>query len=69
MMCEPGERDLADAARRALAEARARGLAGDALVEAAIETVAAIWAHVDPSVVRSAVVSCLAERGAAPGSG
>lgn len=69
MMCEPEERDLAHAARRALAEAQAQGLAGEALVGAATEAVAAVWAHVDRDAVHSAVVKCLAEQGAAPGSG
>ncbi len=68
MMCEPGERDLAHAAGRALDEGRERGLAGEALVEAATEAVAAVWAHVDRAVIRAAVVTCL-ESVAAPGSG
>jgi hypothetical protein len=55
MMCEPEERDLAHAARRALAEAETAGLAGEALVEAATDAVAALWAHVDRAVLRAAV--------------
>ncbi len=69
MMCEPGERDLAHAAGRALDEGRERGLAGEALVEAATEAVAAVWAHVDRAAIRSAVVSRLEGEGATPGSG
>jgi hypothetical protein len=69
MMCEPAERDLRHAAERALAEARAAGHGGEALVEAATETVAAVWAHVDRAAVRAAVVNCLEGKGAAPGSG
>jgi hypothetical protein len=55
MMCEPDERDLAHAARRALAEAQAAGLAGDALVEDATDAVAALWAHIDRALLRAAV--------------
>ena len=55
MMCEPGERDLAHAARRALAEAEAAGQKGEALIEAATDAVAALWAHVDRTVLRAAV--------------
>jgi hypothetical protein len=59
MMCRPEERDLQHAARRALAEAEAAGLEGEALIEAAIATVAAVWAHVDREAIRAAVVSVL----------
>lgn len=55
MMCEPGERDLAHTARRALADAEAAGLSGDALIEAATEAVASLWAHIDRAVLRAAV--------------
>lgn len=68
MMCEPGERDLAHAADRAIAEARAAGLEGEALVEAAVASVAALWSHVGEEAVRAAVLKRLAA-GAAPGSG
>jgi hypothetical protein len=68
MMCEPGERDLVHAADRALAEARAQGLAGDALVEAAVDAVASVWAHLDRDAVRAAVLRRIAGD-AAPGSG
>ena len=67
MMCEPGERDLAHAADRALAEARAAGLPPDAQVEAAIAAVAAVWAHLEIEVIRAAVLRRAAR--AAPGSG
>lgn len=67
MMCRPEERDIAHAAERALAEARAAGLAGEALVEAATDAVAAIWAHVERPVIRAVVVSLVAT-GPAPGS-
>lgn len=65
-MCEPGERDLAHAAERALEEARAAGLAGAALVEAATEAVAAIWAHVDRRAVRAAVAAVASRRRPGP---
>jgi hypothetical protein len=68
MMCRPEERDLAHAAERALAEASARGLAGEALIEAATEAVAAVWAHVDPALIRAAVVERLRGESAARGS-
>lgn len=68
MMCTPDERDLAHAADRALAEARAAGLAGEALVEAAVDAVAAVWAHVDRAAIRAAVLRRLTPN-AAPGSG
>lgn len=55
MMCEPEERDLAHAARRALAEAEAAGLTGEVLIEAATDAVAALWSHVDRDVLRAAV--------------
>jgi hypothetical protein len=55
MTCEPSPEDLAHAARRALAEAREAGRAGDALIEAAVDAVAAIWAHVDRAAIRCAV--------------
>jgi hypothetical protein len=59
MMCRPDERDLEHAARLALAEARAQGLVGEPLVEAATDSVAALWAHVDRAAIRAAVVGCL----------
>jgi hypothetical protein len=68
MMCTPGERDLAHAADQALAKARAAGLAGEALVEAAVEAVAGVWAHIDRAAIRAAVLRQLAPD-AAPGSG
>ena len=55
MMCEPDERDLAHGARRALAEAKAAGLTGEELIEAATDAVAALWAQVDRAVLRAAV--------------
>jgi hypothetical protein len=55
MMCRPEERDLRHAARRALAEARADGRGGEALLEAATDAVAAVWAHVDREAIRAAV--------------
>lgn len=55
MMCEPEERDLRHAAARALAQARAAGLEGEALIEEAVAAVAALWAHVDPKAIRAAV--------------
>jgi hypothetical protein len=55
MMCRPEERDLRDAARRALDEGRADGRTGVALVEAATDAVAAVWAHVDREAIRAAV--------------
>jgi hypothetical protein len=67
MMCRPEERDLQHAARRALGEARAAGLEGEALVEAAIATVAAIWAHVDREAIRAAVLSVLRASPLPPG--
>ena len=57
MMCQPDERDLRHAARRVLAEARAAGRTGAALVEAATEAVAAVWAHVERETVRAAVAA------------
>jgi hypothetical protein len=59
MMCRPEERDLEHAARRALAEARAAGLQGEALIAAATDEVAAVWAHVDRALIRAAVLSRL----------
>lgn len=55
MMCEPEERDLRHAAARALAQARAAGLEGEALIEEATAAVASLWAHVEREVIRSAV--------------
>jgi hypothetical protein len=59
MMCQPGERDLAHAARRAIIAARAEGHGGEALIEAATDAVATVWAHLDRTELRAAVVSCL----------
>lgn len=57
MMCEPGERDLAHAARRALADAEATGSRGEALIDAATDAVAALWAHIDRELIRAAVAA------------
>jgi hypothetical protein len=59
MMCEPEERDLQHAARQALVDLQAKGLHGPSLVEAAVEAVAGLWAHVDRAAIRAAVVRCL----------
>ncbi|HEX6014793.1 MAG TPA: hypothetical protein VFY87_23970 [Geminicoccaceae bacterium] len=55
MMCRPEERDLRHAARRALAEARADGRTAAALIDAATDAVAAVWAHIDREAIRAAV--------------
>lgn len=68
MMCQPEESDLDHAVRQAVAEARAAGHEGEALVDAAVTAVAAVWAHLDRAVIRAAVVRRL-EADAAPGSG
>lgn len=59
MMCRPEERDLEHAARRAIAAARAGGHTGEALIEAATDEVAAIWAHIDRAVIRAAVLAAV----------
>ena len=61
MMCRPGERDLAHAARQALANAAEAGFAGEAQVEAAVAEVAAVWAHIPLATIREAVLACVAE--------
>lgn len=61
MMCRPEEHDLRHAARRALADAAARGLAGEERIRAAVAEVGAIWAHVPPETVQTAVRATLAE--------
>jgi hypothetical protein len=66
MMCRPEERDLRHAARRALAEARAEGREGTALVEAATDAVAAVWAHVDREAIRAAVEAEAGDREPVP---
>jgi hypothetical protein len=63
MMCRPEERDLRHAARRALAEARAEGREGAALIGAATDAVAAVWAHVDRETIRAAVEAEASGRG------
>ncbi|MEK0082013.1 hypothetical protein [Benzoatithermus flavus] len=60
MMCRPEERDLEHAARRAIAAARAAGHVDAALIEAATDEVAAIWAHIDRAVIRAAVQAAAA---------
>jgi hypothetical protein len=66
MMCRPEERDLRHTARRALAEARAEGRTGAALVEAATDAVAAVWAHVDREAIRAAVEAEAGDREPVP---
>ena len=72
MMCRPEERDLEHAARQALAEAKVAGHEGEALIEAAVAGVAAVWAHVGRDAIRAAVLSVLAAppppAGGSPGS-
>ena len=59
MMCHPEKHDLAYAARRALAGAAAAGLMGEALIEATVAEVAAIWAHIPVPTIRAAVLACI----------
>ena len=65
MLCLPDENDLDHAARRALAEAEAEGLAGAVRLAAATAAVAALWAHIDPDRIRVAVERVAAAAGPA----